>query len=110
MNYICVNGHDKCEEMYPSEQCPYCLVEPSNVLYKLICRGCGQEIDTRRNVETLPEPPKMCYSCRDVRTEKSMHKWAVQKGYYASHTIFKWYNPATWLPQVYWVILEEEIL
>lgn len=27
-NFKCVNGHDRCKEMTPCQECPYCEIKP----------------------------------------------------------------------------------
>ena len=28
VGYKCVNGHDRCDQMYPNKDCPYCEETP----------------------------------------------------------------------------------
>lgn len=29
--YVCVNGHDRCNTSYPDSDCPYCELKPSRL-------------------------------------------------------------------------------
>ena len=41
--YKRINGHDKCSEMYPSEEGPYCIKIPDDG--DLPCPVCGAPYD-----------------------------------------------------------------